>query len=288
MLVSVQTLLNSIIDYAGLFPPAKLSLERAIETYNQARSSPERWMLSHFILPISRLLEFEKLVAATEQHYSLSLILSKEWTSELSQLENRGSQISITALEFPLLSSSEIKDALTLIPDSIDSFFEIPFSIDIDSYLPIFKNSRSAVKIRTGGITPDLFPSIEKLNEFVTLFATHTISFKATAGLHHPLRGEYALTYETNGAIAPMYGFLNLAILSAFAYAQKITQAEGLEILQTTSGNDFQFTNDSIHWRDLSLSLTEIEKARQQFFRSFGSCSFQEPTEDLKTLKLLS
>lgn len=292
MLASVQKLLTSIVDYAGLFPPAKLSLDSAIDTYNQAQSSSENWMLGHFVLPVSRLSEFEQVLSAKDQEYSLSLILSKEWRAELTQLKLEKpvseTSIKIAALEFPPLSSSEIKEALTLIPASIDTFFEIPFSADLENYLPIFQNSQAAAKIRAGGITPDLFPSVEKLNEFVCLFASHRIPFKATAGLHHPLAGQYALTYEPNSAIASMQGFLNLAILAAFAFIHKITQTEGLTILQTSSAHEFQFTDREIRWRDQSLNLIEIEKTRQQFFRSFGSCSFHEPVHDLKVLKLLN
>ena len=63
---------------------------------------------------------------------------------------------------------------------------------------------------------------------------------------------------------------------------------EALEILQESSSNSFQFKADSICWRDRCLNILEIEAARQHFFRSFGSCSFQEPVSDLKHLKLLS
>lgn len=297
MLASVKKLLTSIVDYAGLFPPAKLSLERAIDTYNQARYSSENWMLGQFVLPISRLCEFQQLISARDQQYSLSLILSKEWRAELTHLKLENpilenpileNPVKIASLEFPPLSPSEIQEASTLISASIDTFFEIPFSADLESYLPILQNSQAAAKIRTGGIIPDLFPSVEKLTEFVCLFATHRISFKATAGLHHPFVGQYALTYEPNSAIESMHGFLNLAILAGFAFNHKITQAEGLMILQTSSAHAFQFSDREIRWRDQSLSLAEIEKTRQQFFRSFGSCSFHEPITDLKTLKLLS
>ena len=46
MLLSIQTLLSAIVDYAGLFPPAKLSLAAAMAEYEHYQTSPEHWMLS--------------------------------------------------------------------------------------------------------------------------------------------------------------------------------------------------------------------------------------------------
>jgi hypothetical protein len=44
-------LLTGLIDYAGLFPPAKLSLDQAIRNYAAYRQCPERWMLGKFVIP---------------------------------------------------------------------------------------------------------------------------------------------------------------------------------------------------------------------------------------------
>jgi hypothetical protein len=282
MLASVRALLSSIVDYAGLFPPAQLDLKNAIETYHQARSSPEHWMLGQFVIPAARWPEFCELTT-NHKSYSFSLILSKQWKAELEQI----SSDEIASLEFPPLPPHEIKDALRYIPSQVEAFFEIPFNVDLDDYLPIFKNFRSAIKIRTGGITQDMFPIVGNLTEFILALATHKISFKATAGLHHPLPGQYPLTYEPNSDSAQMHGFLNIAIAAALAYHHKLTESDVLEILKTSLPEAFQFTDDSVSWRDRSLNLAEIETARQQFFRSFGSCSFHEPVTDLKTLALL-
>ncbi|MEZ4534880.1 MAG: hypothetical protein R3D26_07730 [Cyanobacteriota/Melainabacteria group bacterium] len=48
----------------------------------------------------------------------------------------------------------------------------------------------------------------------------------------------------------------------------------------------FRF-DDRAHYKDRSLSLEQIKEARQDFIHSIGSCSFNEPVEDLETLGLL-
>ena len=59
---SIQSFLSQIIDYAGLYPPASLSLEDSIRNFVKYQSDPEAWMLSRFIIPAKRLPELSKLV----------------------------------------------------------------------------------------------------------------------------------------------------------------------------------------------------------------------------------
>ncbi|HEY2250053.1 MAG TPA: hypothetical protein VGH74_03290, partial [Planctomycetaceae bacterium] len=52
---SLRALLSGSIDYAGMFPPAGLSLVQAIELYRRHRSSPASWMLGRFVVPAAQL-----------------------------------------------------------------------------------------------------------------------------------------------------------------------------------------------------------------------------------------
>jgi hypothetical protein len=296
MLASVKALLSSIVDYAGLFPPAKLELQAAMANYARYRASPYTWMLGRFVLPVSRLHEFETLLAQFPIiERSLSVILSED----LESIEpvrrrsppkaslNNANEITVTSLEFPPLPLTAIERVLPRLPTGVEAFFEIPLSNDLEPYLDVLRHAGASAKIRTGGITADAFPSMTQLCQWIFAFAKAQIPFKATAGLHHPLPGEHPLTGEPNSPTTLMHGFLNVAILAAFAYWQKVTPDEALEILQQSSGDGFQFQENSIRWRDRHLDILEIDEARQRFFRSFGSCSFQEPIDDLKHLKLL-
>jgi len=289
MLASLKALLTSVVDYAGLFPPAKLDLREAIENYVQDLASSNAWMLGRFVIPASRLQELAELLPAFPvKHWLLSAILSGlESEIDRVRLLNAGNKIAIAALEFSPLAPLEIERVLPDLPAGVEAFFEIPFNSDIEPYLNVLRHTGAAAKIRTGGTTTDAFPSFLQLSQYILSFAEAQVPFKATAGLHHPLPARYPLTSKPNSPATLMHGFLNLAILAAFAYWQKVTPEEALAVLQESS-NAFQFKEASICWRDRCLDILEIEAARQHFFRSFGSCSFQEPVNDLKHLKLLN
>ncbi|BAY23624.1 hypothetical protein NIES2100_34160 [Calothrix sp. NIES-2100] len=297
MLASLEALLSSVVDYAGLFPPAKLELQPAMANYAQYQTSPYNWMLGRFILPISRLQEFEQLLPEYPTQWPLSIIITKDVKDAMSDDKPRSvyallqslnnPKIAITSLEFPPLPPTEIAKILPLLPAEVESFFEIPFNSDLQSYLSVLQQTRAAAKIRTGGVTVDAFPSITQLCQSIFAFAAAQIPFKATAGLHHPLLSKHPVTTEPNSPVALMQGFLNVAVLAALAYQQKLTPEIALELLQESSTDNFHFTSDRLSWKNYHLNIAEIQSARKNFFRSFGSCSFQEPIDDLKELKLL-
>jgi hypothetical protein len=298
VLTSLQRLLSSIVDYAGLFPPARLSLADAMLVYDRARTSTHHWMLDRFVLPAPRLPEFVDLLPSIQQEtqlsrpWSLSVILSRHWARELEQIQpisNTGFQQGfwISAVEVSPLLPAEIQQVCDYLPVEVSAFFEIPFDADLVPYLDVLQKTGAAAKLRTGGITSDAFPDSVQLSQRILSLAKAEIPFKATAGLHHALRGNYPLTCPQDGVSVTMQGFLTVAILAAFAQQQGITPEKALAILAESAIAPFQFTEATIRWGDRTLSLAEIDHSRQQFFRSFGSCSLQELIDDLNYLGLL-
>lgn len=290
---SVQTLLSAVVDYAGLFPPAQLGLTQAIRNYEQDRASSHSSMLGRFVLPASRVTELsEQLVqSSSTKPWPLSVVLSGDVESVVEQLQALPSlptspHLAVAALEFPHLSPEAIQSLLAQLPTGIDAFFEIPFT-DPTPHLKVLKGTGAFAKIRTGGIKAEAFPSVAQLGQFILACADTQVPFKATAGLHHALPGHYRLTYEADSPTAAMHGFLNVAIASTLAYSQTITLEELSEILKESRASGFGFETDGVRWGDRHLSLSKIKTTRRDFFRGFGSCSFQEPIHDLMELQLL-
>ncbi|ELS05001.1 hypothetical protein Xen7305DRAFT_00047390 [Xenococcus sp. PCC 7305] len=295
MTASSRLLLTAIIDYAGLFPPAKLRLQSAISNYRKYSQTRENWMLGHFVFPVSRLTELEAdLVTSSSVKtlvapFSLSVILSENWELELKQIQafNQKNHLQIAAVEFKPLTPREIPRAISHLPKEIESFFEITLDENLELYLAVLKETNASAKIRTGGLTAGAFPKVDQLCQFIFASAEAQVPFKATAGLHHPLAGNYVVSYQTNSFSVNMQGFLNLSILAALVYWQKLTRSEALTVLQESSLANFKFQEEDITWQNHSLNPAEIQESRKCFFRSFGSCSFQEPLDSLRRLQLL-
>ncbi|MGR3319822.1 MAG: hypothetical protein ACUZ8O_15250 [Candidatus Anammoxibacter sp.] len=86
----LKTFMDKAIDYAGLFPPAILPMDKALVNYNEYRDSPDSWMLSRFICPAARLNEFEAVSGKLSQKrepYRISALGRKSNEPE-SFLEN--------------------------------------------------------------------------------------------------------------------------------------------------------------------------------------------------------
>ncbi|WP_026100715.1 hypothetical protein [Synechococcus sp. PCC 7336] len=294
MLASVKTLLSSVVDYAGLFPPAQLDLQQAMDNYARYRRSEHCWMLGRFVLPISRLQDFEDRLSALGKigPIALSGIVSKDWELDLERIQSgdRRDRWGLAALEFPpLLKPADIQSMLPRLPKGIEAFFEIPCSDNLDAYISVLQGSvlqgtGAAAKLRLGGVNREAFPSAKQVCQVVLACAAAGVPFKATAGLHHPLPAQHALP---DGSLVAMHGFLNLAISAALACGHEVTAAEARAILHEVSIDRFHFSNEWLSWGDRPLALSQVGEARQRLFRSFGSCSFEEPVEDLKELKLL-
>jgi hypothetical protein len=112
------------------------------------------------------------------------------------------------------------------------------------------------------------------------------VPFKATAGLHHPLRAEYRLTYAPDSASGVMFGFLNLFLATSFLQTG-MSQDQASRVLEETSPQVLQVDDGWISWRAHRLGLEVLRDVRENVLHSFGSCSFTEPIGELEGLHLL-
>ncbi len=233
-------------------------------------------MLARFIVPVARLDEFESCVATPEQ-WKLSVLSTGDLDEDLRRIPC--SRARIDTIELKAASAQQIESAMAKMPGALTPYFEVT---DL-ALIPVIGANGGRAKIRTGGITPEVFPEPSFVAAFIEACAKSGTPFKATAGLHHPLRCFHALTYSANGPSGWMYGFLNV-------FLGAILTRKGVDIaplLVEQSPEAFSFDAEQIAWRGCAARLEEIEKARREFAISFGSCSFEEPVDDLKTLHLL-
>lgn len=141
-------------------------------------------------------------------------------------------------------------------------------------------------KIRTGGLTPDLFPSPAALADFLVECARRKLALKATAGLHHAIRSIWKLTSEPDSVSATMHGFLNVLLAASLAWHGG-SQAAVCATLEEQDAAAFRFHDAGVIWHEHRLSNAQLAAARAEFIVSFGSCSFEEPMQELRNRELL-
>jgi hypothetical protein len=105
---------------------------------------------------------------------------------------------------------------------------------------------------------------------------------KATAGLHHAVRAEHALTYAADAPRATMHGFVNFFVAAMLALRGDEQKVEAC--LGEIDGSAFAASEEFVAWRGEKFELGEIERMRASFVMSFGSCSFEEPIADLRAM----
>jgi hypothetical protein len=299
---SIAALMRDLIDYAGLFPPASLNMASAVAKYDEYLRSEWEWILGRFIVPVARLDEFKEALAGLQtvkprngfRNWRLSGLLGPEVVDDMARVrafnarkaDSRSARRSIIeSLEMKVSTPEEIKQVSGIVPAGVKVYFELPLSARAECIAMIANCGRLA-KIRTGGETIDKFPASENVVEFIRLCAAAKVPFKATAGLHHPVRSVHRLTYQPDSPSGIMHGFINVFLAACFVRSGMDARL-AVELLGDQSSKAFVFDEDHVDWRGHQLSLREISAARKSFAVSFGACSFTEPIDDLRSLNLL-
>ena len=245
---SLRALLSNLIDYAGLYPPASLPLDQVSQNYERYLGARESWILNRLVLPAAKLPEVQ-----LGDSWRVSLLVEEEpgpLPRQVESLETKGSE----RLSLPTYCETQL--------DRITGAF---------------------AKIRTGGVTADAILPSDVLGDYLHRAADRRLPFKATAGLHHPIRSVRPLTYASDSPRVAMHGFVNVFVAAAFTWHHAQPET-GVDVLEETDARAFQFGEDGVRWRSLTLSTAQIQSARREFAHSFGSCSFEEPVCELRDL----
>ena len=295
---SVDALLAGLVDYAGLFPPASEDMRPALESYASYFQGADRKALGRFIVPISRVKELEEAGrdlmprGSASEPWRLSVLIAEDvraaggemlkFNCRHSSASNDGHAV-IDVVELKASSVDEIEHQRRDLPPVVTAYFEIPITLDVSPLVKTIARVGARAKVRTGGITPEAFPPAGAIIDFIAACRREAVPFKATAGLHHPMRGEYRFTYEPGSQTGMMYGFLNVFMAAALLYAGE-SEDTALAALEESDASAFIFADDAIQWRGKRIGAEQILASRSEFAISFGSCSFREPVEELAHL----
>jgi hypothetical protein len=236
--------LEGLFDHAALFPPASMPTAEALAEDRRVRAGDEAWLVRRFVCPLSRLSELG------DADLPLSVVLD-------AAADERLRDGRVEAVEIP---PGRAADGL---PRGVEAYVER--SLDELGWLDGLAAAGLRAKVRCGGAA---VPPVEALAAFVRRCRALGLPFKATAGLHHPIRGERE------------HGFLNLLAASAFAGDEEAALAE-------RDPRAFTFDDDRFAWRGRAAGAAELARIRRDLFTGIGSCSISEPVDDLRTLGIL-
>lgn len=315
---AVRAFLSDMIDYAGLFPPAELGLRQAVDNYSLYRSAPPAWMLARFVVPAARLTDMVALAPRfdadgagrlsvlsasagslegleTQLHVDINSMRTAERRTD-GRLICEAMELRTNGLFFQ--ERNRIADLISgtraaVIESgykSLELYFEVPWDGSdaawVEALIHALAETESSdvfhpgIKIRTGGDQAAMIPDSASLARIVALCAQCRVPFKATAGLHHPVR------HFDDRLGTSMHGFLNLFGSAILAYVHSLSTTEIMEILSEDEPGAFRFGQDLFAWRGLSCETAQIQAARS-IATSFGSCSFEEPVNDLSQLNII-
>jgi hypothetical protein len=300
---SLRALLAGSIDYAGMFPPSALDLEPALTNQAQYVRQPDSWMLNAFVLPVAQFDAAKKLLSQFDPGHPLSVsalgpktenatafrAALAEITAAIRSLSAHNVDlVSINQLEMFLPADADmdlLNEARSLVGD-LPAFWEAPPERAEKTIALLAEHNSNAdyptfgYKMRTGGVTADAFPTSTQIAPALVTPTTHQVPIKFTAGLHHPLR-QFRPEVQTK-----MHGFLNVLGAAVLAAEHRWNAGQAAAMLEDEDASSFQFNEEFFAWRDWKIEVPRLED-RRRCVTTFGSCSFDEPREDLRALKLL-
>ncbi len=265
---SVRSAFARLVDYAGLFPPAQLSLAQATVEYREARHGAYAWMLGRFIIPASTLTSWAQ---AGDGPFSVILDGGSDAATWLESIGARIAAVAalrekgvvVEALEVllpaaftadrapdetlqrlrELLENAKLSD----LPVYVEFARRGPWKAVLERAMSAAMRAGCGAKLRCGGLTLEAFPSVNEVVEFLAAADAARVPFKATAGLHHPVRHYNAQSGFT------MHGFLNILAAAALAPRGGLETLRG--VVDEKEPSAFQFEAEALRWRDERIDI---------------------------------
>ncbi|MDQ2857160.1 MAG: hypothetical protein M3R53_00730 [Candidatus Eremiobacteraeota bacterium] len=299
-------LFAALFDDAGLFPPQEATMPDALRAHASHRSSPHAFLQGTFVVPARRLAELLTTARDFSERLHLSVVVdygdldgaapaarSALTNAPRSSIDANAFELRLPRADVPLrdLEAACVElQALASDPASSRIFLEsarmnasLGEAEALAATVTALRKSVPAfvgAKLRTGGLTSDALPASETVARFVAAMRDRGVAWKATAGLHHPIRGVY-------GGLE-MHGFLNVLVAALGAHVHALDAAALVEILDDTHADDFRLSSVELAWRGMAFDTAAIGAMRGDALQSIGSCSLDEPVEGLRELGMLA
>ncbi len=279
---TVAASVSGLFDYAGLFPPAALSMADAAEEYRRWCHEP---LTAAFVCPSDRLAELSTYFGSDPSLPVAVLLADPAQAFEIPP------GLQVVSLETKAASPAGLKALARLAERLADaghepaSFVEVPFGEGLSDALADLAEAEVGAKVRLGGMTPGAFPKTDDVAAFIVEAVDLRLEVKLTAGLHHPATGEHPISAKDPSlGTARMFGFLNCVL--AFAATESLGAPRSLvaRILDAPA-EAMRWSEQSVEVCGEAISSEALTDARDAL-TSIGSCSIHEPVADLTTMGL--
>jgi hypothetical protein len=321
MLGSLRALLDGIIDYAGTFPPAKLQMPEAVRKYVSYLGGPDAWMLGRFVCPVRSAAEVtrhlldlsDQATAGPRPRVSLLAGGGTDASQTIGHLREDARALANSGLRDLAVAGDvwEVRLPADVLKDCLSDQLGRMLTAADDALRPVSATTifyeagvgdpsvfRSLVKalqaheegetkvqvgfkLRTGGLDAGAFPPPEQIALVLVTCREARIPLKFTAGLHHPVR-RFDPSVGTH-----TYGFLNVFGAALLCIQHELDEGQLRPILLEEDASRFTFTVADFAWKNYGIPADAIRKLRKDRVISFGSCSFDEPRDDLRHLGIL-
>ena len=269
-------LFDGLLDDAALFPPGDASMRTAVPAH-QELSSELRRLVGPFVVPAARLDELAAHLHDGGTPLGISLIAAAGDLPAAAARVVADSRLSLAAVEVPLVADAAEADRTVrvladVLPAGVPAAVELPRSGARDDVLDVLAIAGRRAKLRTGGMSAELFPSPEELVGTLSACVARRVPFKCTAGLHDAVRH----TDLTTGFAH--HGFLNV-LVAVDALATGAPPPVARDWLRVDDGT-------ALVTAVRTWPGSRVARVRAAF-TSFGTCSVTDPVLDLIGLGLL-
>ncbi|HSJ46027.1 MAG TPA: hypothetical protein VK923_15245 [Euzebyales bacterium] len=272
----VPALLAALVDDAGLFPPERLPMDRAMARHRADAASAHPVLTHRFLCAASSLAELRAELADEVLRLGLIVDTGPAGVDAAVRAVRSEPRVRLETVEVALPATDVADAARTHVPAlagvGAPVFVELPRARGWRAALEVVAFAGVGTKVRCGGVHAALFPSAAELATMVRAIVAEGVPWKATAGLHHAVR------YRDGRTGFDHHGFLNLLVAVSRA-VHGGTQDDVAEALAIDSGPalaaEVRAAGDAVGARS-RRSLT-----------AYGSCSTSEPIADLDALGLL-
>ncbi|MDI6099453.1 hypothetical protein QLQ12_12695 [Actinoplanes sp. NEAU-A12] len=255
----MNPLFTGLFDDAAIFPPGNLPMPAAVTAHRERRASPLAPLLGPFVCSLAR---WGELTAAAERSAAdggpalpVSLVLP-----------DGGAELPA----HPAVEIVAVESTRTGLVGTLPAYQEIPCAEITATRVAALRDAGLRLKIRTGGVRAEAFPSEEELAQAIWYAVRGGLAFKLTAGLHDPIRHRDPVTGFEH------HGYLNVLLattraLQGYAIERALADQDGARVAAAVAAID-----------------EVVAKAVRHHFISFGTCSISEPVDGLLRYGLLS